>query len=33
MTEDGLLCSINAEYTPEESELETIKKMARDRLK
>lgn len=26
LTEDGLLCSINAEYTPEESELETIKK-------
>ena len=25
LTEDGLLCSINAEYTPEESELETIK--------
>lgn len=26
LTEDGLLCSINAEYTPEESELESIKK-------
>lgn len=26
LTEEGLLCSINAEYTPEESELETIKK-------
>lgn len=26
LTEDGLLCSINAEYTPEESPLETIKK-------
>ena len=26
LTEDGLLCSINTEYTPEESELETIKK-------
>ena len=26
LTEDGLLCSINAEYTPEESELETINK-------
>lgn len=26
LTEDGLLCSINAEYTQEESELETIKK-------
>lgn len=26
LTEDGLLCSINAEYTPEESELETIMK-------
>ena len=26
LTEDGLLCSINAEYTPEESELEKKKK-------
>lgn len=26
LTEDGLLCSINAEYTPEESELASIKK-------
>lgn len=26
LTEEGLLCSINTEYTPEESELETIKK-------
>ena len=26
LTEDGLLCSINAEYTPEESELDIIKK-------
>ncbi|RHJ92459.1 DUF4831 family protein [Parabacteroides bouchesdurhonensis] len=26
LTEEGLLCSINAEYTPEESELEVIKK-------
>ena len=26
LTEDGLLCSINAEYIPEESELESIKK-------
>lgn len=27
LTEDGLLCSINAEYTPEDSALETIKKI------
>lgn len=26
LTEDGLLCSINAEYTPVESELEAVKK-------
>jgi len=26
LTEEGLLCSINADYTPDESELETIKK-------
>lgn len=26
LTEDGLLCSINAEYSPEESDLEAIKK-------
>ncbi len=29
LTEEGLLCSINAEYTPEESPLETIQKSAK----
>ena len=33
LTEDGLLCSINAEYTPEESELETIKKSGQASVK
>lgn len=33
LTEDGLLCSINAEYTPEESELETIKKNGQEPAK
>ena len=33
LTEDGLLCSINAEYTPEESELETIQKNAKKTTK
>lgn len=33
LTEDGLLCSINAEYAPEESELETIKKKRREPVK
>lgn len=33
LTEDGLLCSINAEYTPEESELETIQKNAKETTK
>ncbi len=33
LTEDGLLCSINAEYTPEESELETIQKNAKETAK
>ena len=33
LTEDGLLCSINAEYTPEESELETIKKSGKAPVK
>lgn len=33
LTEDGLLCSINAEYTPEESELETIHKSAKEPTK
>ena len=33
LTEDGLLCSINAEYMPEESELETIQKSAKETTK
>lgn len=33
LTEDGLLCSINAEYTPEESALETIKKTGQSQAK
>lgn len=33
LTEDGLLCSINAEYAPEESPLETIKKSGQEPAK
>lgn len=33
LTEDGLLCSINAEYSPEESVLETIKKSGKGQTK
>lgn len=33
LTEDGLLCSINAEYTPKESALEIIKKTGQSQAK